>query len=164
MISPDLVELRARLEDAGVVVVQEPDYLTIRLPFFCSVRVKSNEGRLHLEGFFGLYGRVRSTTLKLIGMAAVAFVAARYGMPYMASMAVLSLMVGFYETIRWILTEHAITRVSTIRSLSPRGLSPMTPVTGDTTARFAPVNPTEAQRSGRHATPVAPEASSPRSR
>ena len=42
----ELVELRQRLQEIGMVVVEEPDHLNVRLPYFCSVRIYLTDGCL----------------------------------------------------------------------------------------------------------------------
>jgi hypothetical protein len=116
-IPAQLVELRSRLEMAGMVVVEEPDHLNVRLPFFCSVRVHSDGSRLRFESYFGVVSRVRSTTLKLGGASLVAIAAARYGATFAGIAAFLAVIAGIYDGIRWQLTEHAITRITTLNAL-----------------------------------------------
>jgi hypothetical protein len=113
-----LAELRLRLEAVGMVVVEEPDHLTIRLPFLCSVRVYGDAERLRMEGHFGVYSRVRSTMLKLGGLTTLAVALGRLGLAYAGVVALLALIAGIYDSIRWQITEHAITRISTIATIT----------------------------------------------
>ena len=128
-ISAQLADLRARLETAGLIVVEEPEHLNVRLPFFCSVRVYSDAARLRFESYFGVAGRVKSTVAKLGGLTLLALASARYGMAYGGIVALLALVAGIYDSIRWQITEHAITRISIIATLaamdapSPRQLA-----------------------------------------
>ncbi|HEY4303119.1 MAG TPA: hypothetical protein VGM82_01525 [Gemmatimonadaceae bacterium] len=117
-ISAHLVQLRLRLEATGMVVVEEPDYLTIRLPFLCSVRVYFDGERLRFDSYFGILARVKSTALKMGGMTLLAIAAPRYGLAYAGVVALLALVAGIYDSIRWQITEHAITRVSMINALA----------------------------------------------
>jgi hypothetical protein len=114
----ELVELRWRLESAGVVVVEEPDHLTIRLPFFCSVRVYSDEGRLRVESFFGLVARTRATVMKFGAMALFAAAAIRFGTTYSIGVAIIAVLVAAYEGIRWLITEQATSKAQLIWALS----------------------------------------------
>ncbi len=112
-----LVDLRLRLEAAGMIVVEEPDHLNVRLPFFCSVRVYSNGERLRFESYFGVVTRVKSTTLKLGATSVLAVASAHYGIAYAGGIALLAVISGIYDSIRWQLTEHAVTRITMIDAL-----------------------------------------------
>jgi hypothetical protein len=116
-IPAQLVELRSRLEAAGMIVVEEPNHLTARLPFFCSVRVYSESDRLRFDSFFGVMSRVRSTTLKLGGLSMLAIASSRYGVGYAGIVALLAIIAGIYDSIRWQVTEHAITRITTLAAV-----------------------------------------------
>ena len=108
-----------------MVVVEEPDHLNVRLPFFCSVRVYSDSGRLRFESYFGIVSRVRSTTLKLGGVTVLAIAAARYGATSAGIAAFVAVIAGIYDSIRWQLTEHAITRIATLNAFA--AMEPSTP-------------------------------------
>jgi hypothetical protein len=112
-----LIDLRLRLESVGMIIVEEPDHLNVRLPFFCSVRVYSDGDHLRFESYFGVVGRVKSTVLKLGATTVLAFASAHYGIGYAGALALLAVVAGIYDSIRWQVTEHAITRISTIASL-----------------------------------------------
>jgi hypothetical protein len=113
-----LAELRPRLEAVGMIVVEEPDHLNVRLPFFSSVRVYSDGTRLRFESYFGVAARVKSTTLKLGGITVLAMLASRYGLAYAGVFALLAIVSGVYDSIRWQITESAITRVMMIAAMS----------------------------------------------
>jgi hypothetical protein len=117
-ISPRLAELRSRLEVAGMIVVEEPDHINVRLPFFCSARVYSDAERLRFESYFGLFSRVKSTSMKLGGFTVLAIASGHYGLGYAGIVALLAVVGGIYDSIRWQVTEHAITRVTTIAALA----------------------------------------------
>jgi hypothetical protein len=117
-LSAQLVELRPRLQAAGMIVVEEPDYLSVRLPFFCSVRVYSDGDHLRFEGYFGIVGRVRSTTMKFGGISALAVASTHFGIGYAGVVGLLAVMSGIFDSIRWQVTEHAITRISMIEALA----------------------------------------------
>ena len=119
MIAPELVALRARLDAVGVVVVQEPEYLTIRLPFFCSVRVTFVDGRLRFEGFFGPASRVKSSTIRLTIIALIAASLAKFGPAYAGTMAVIAVLAAIYDVLRWMITEQAITRATIVAATQP---------------------------------------------
>lgn len=101
-----------------MVVVEEPDHLNVRLPFFCSVRVYADGGRLRFESYFGIVSRVRSTTLKLGGITMAAIIAARYGATSAGIAAFVAVIAGIYDSIRWQVTEHAITRIVTLNAFA----------------------------------------------
>jgi hypothetical protein len=128
-ISAQLADLRPRLQSVGMIVVEEPDCLSVRLPFFCSVRVYSDGERLRFDTFFGVVPRARSTMLKLGGISLLAVASAHYGIGYAGGVALLAVISAIYDSIRWQVTEHAITRVTTIAALaaidvsSPRQLA-----------------------------------------
>jgi hypothetical protein len=117
-ISVRLAELRSRLEAAGMIVVEEPDHINVRLPFFCSVRVYSDAERLRFDSYFGVLSRVKSTTMKLGGLTVLAMASGHYGVGYAGIVALLAVIAGIYDSIRWQITEHAITRVSMIAALA----------------------------------------------
>ena len=101
-----------------MIVVEEPDHLNVRLPFFCSVRVYSDGERLRFESYFGVATRVKSTTLKLGATTALAVASARVGLGYAGIVALLAVIAGIYDSIRWQLTEHAVTRITTISAFA----------------------------------------------
>src|ERR1700753_4073526 len=117
-LSAQLAQLRQRLETAGLVVVEEPDHLNVRLPFLCRVRVYSDGERLRCESYFGVAPRVRATVLKVGGLTVLAIGAAHFGMGYAGIVALLALISGIYDSIRWQITEHAITRIAMINALA----------------------------------------------
>lgn len=107
-----------------MVVVEEPDHLNVRLPFFCSVRVYSDGDRLRFESYFGVVTRVKSTTLKLGVGTILAVASARYGIGFAGVFALIAIVAGIYDSIRWQVTEHAITRITTISALAAMETSP----------------------------------------
>ena len=129
-IPAQLVDLRARLEAAGMIVVEEPDHLNVRLPFFCSVRVYSDGERLRFESYFGVATRVKSTTLKLGATTVLAVASARVGLGYAGIVALLAVIAGIYDSIRWQLTEHAVTRITTLSALASMEMSSIRRATG----------------------------------
>jgi hypothetical protein len=119
-IDPALVDLRARLESGGMIVVQEPEYLSVRLPYFCSVQIRCERGRLRCDPFFGVVPRTRATLLKLIGTTSVAVsTVLTMGLaPLPVALGFLVVASAAYDVIRTILTENVITRVQTIWALN----------------------------------------------
>ncbi len=97
-----------------MVVVEEPDHLNVRLPYFCSVRIHLVDGCLRFEAFFGLVPRTRSTIGKLGVFTAVTVAAFRAGVPYALGIAVVGIMLGIYDIIRTIATENVITRAGAV--------------------------------------------------
>ena len=135
-ISAQLADLRARLEAAGMIVVEEPEHLNVRLPFFCSVRVYADAERLRFDSYFGVAGRVKSTVMKLGGLTVLALALARYGVAYAGVVALLVLVAGIYDSIRWQITEHAITRISMIAALAAAEASSPRQVAGYGTSQI----------------------------
>lgn len=154
-IPAQLVELRSRLEAAGMIVVEEPDHLNVRLPFFCSVRVYSDGERLRFDSFFGVMSRVRSTTLKLGGITVLAILASRYGVTYAGLAAFLAIIAGIYDSIRWQVTEHAITRITTLAAFGAFDSS---------SSRMVGTGTSQVLRSGANAAAPAPDRISVRER
>ena len=111
---PQLVELRGRMREIGMVVVEEPDHLNVRLPYFCSVRVYLIDGCLRFEAFFGLVPRTRSTMGKLGAFTGFTVAALRAGVPYALGVGIIGVMLGIYDVIRTIATENVITRVGIV--------------------------------------------------
>src|SRR3954471_18217902 len=109
-LDPELVELRHRLQEMGMVVVEEPDRLTVRLPYFCSVRIKLVDGCLRFDPFFGLVPRTRSTMVKLLIYMGFTVAAFKAGVPYALAVGIVGIMLGIYDIIRTIATESVITR------------------------------------------------------
>jgi hypothetical protein len=97
-----------------MVVVEEPSYLTVRLPYLCSVRIIFVDGRLRFEPYLGLRPRTQATLLKMGGLGALALVSIRVGAPYAFGVALAALMAGIYDVFRLTITENVITRASLI--------------------------------------------------
>lgn len=97
-----------------MVVVEEPDHLNVRLPYFCSVRIYLTDGCLRFEPFFGLVPRTRSTMGKLVVFTSFTAAAFRAGVPYALGVAVVGIMLGIYDIIRTIATENVITRAGAV--------------------------------------------------
>ena len=97
-----------------MVVVEEPDHLTVRLPYFCSVRIYLVDGCLRFEPFFGLVPRTRSTIGKLFVFTSFTVAAFRAGVPYALGIAIVGIMIGIYDIIRTIATENVISRAGIV--------------------------------------------------
>jgi hypothetical protein len=111
---PELIELRHRLEEIGMVVVEEPDHLNVRLPYFCSVRIYLVDGCLRFEPFFGFIPRTRSTMGKLFVFTSFTAAAFRAGVPYALGVGIIGIMLGIYDVIRTIATENVISRAGIV--------------------------------------------------
>lgn len=126
MIARELIELRARLESAGMIVVQDPDHLTVRLPFFCSVRVYFVGGRLRFDPYFGMVPRVRATAIKFAALGGMAVSVMKLGTNYVVGMSVLLILAGVYDLVRWLITEQTITRTVLLDAMTGRPSAPAT--------------------------------------
>jgi hypothetical protein len=113
---PELVDLQRRLDRTGVVAVEHPDHLCVRLPLLCSVRVRYDGARLTTEPRRGAVERTRATALKL-GGGAVAFGALLVTVGVDAPTLAAGFFVGLaaaYDVLRYVLTESAVTRVQAL--------------------------------------------------
>jgi hypothetical protein len=117
----ELLELRGRLEEVGMVVVEEPEHLVVRLPYLCSVRIFADNGRLRFAPYLGLQPRTRATLIKLVGFGAVALLSTRLGESYAVGALVAGVLFGVYDIFRVMLTENVITRASLIYSQMRHG-------------------------------------------
>lgn len=97
-----------------MIVVEEPDHLTVRLPYFCSVRIYLVDGCLRFEPFFGLVPRTRSTMTKLVMFTGFTLVAFKGGVPWALGIAMIGIMSSIYDVIRLSVTENVISRASLI--------------------------------------------------
>ena len=113
---PELVELQRRLEGLGVVAVEHPDHLCVRLPLICSVRVRYDGARLTTEPRFGALGRTRATAVLMGGGAtAVGTLLSTRGVtPTTLAVGLLVGLAASYEVMRYVLTESTVTRVQTL--------------------------------------------------
>lgn len=112
--NPELVELRHRLREIGMVVVEERDHLTVRLPYACSVRIYLVDGCLRFEPFFGLVPRTRSTLGKFFIFTSFTVAAFRAGVPHALVVAFVGIMMGIYDVVRTIATENVISRTGIV--------------------------------------------------
>ena len=110
---PTLAALQHRLEQLGTVAVATSDYLEIRLPLFCTVRVRHDGNRLVLKPYFGATKRGQSTllTTALVAIGIPAIFLTAGATPFTFALAFLALGSRIYEATRYVLTEASITRV-----------------------------------------------------
>lgn len=108
-----------------MVVVEEPDHLNVRLPYFCSVRIHLADGCLRFEPFFGVVPRTRSTMAKLFVFTTFTAAAFKAGMPYALGVGIIGIMMGIYDVIRTIATENVISRASSVYTQLLHGERPL---------------------------------------
>lgn len=139
----ELRQLRERLQDIGMVVVEEPEWLVVRLPYFCSVRIHFVEGHLRFEPHLGMLPRTRATMTKLLGFTFLTVAAMARGLPLQApiALATIGIMASIYDAIRVVVTEGVITRASAVYSGLVHGQTANALPTQQTRAIGAP-NPT----------------------
>ena len=110
-----------------MVVVEEPDHLTVRLPYFCSVHIYLVDGCLRFEPYFGFVPRTRSTVGKLFVFTSFTVAAFKAGVPYALGVAIIGIMLGIYDVIRTIATENVISRTAMVYAQLLHGERPSTP-------------------------------------
>jgi len=98
--------------------------------------VYSDGERLRFESYFGVATRVKSTTLKIGATTVLAVASARLGLGYAGIVALLAIVAGIYDSIRWQLTEHAVTRITTISALAAMETLPARRMTGQTSSQL----------------------------
>ena len=111
---PELARFQRRLESSGAIVAAHADHLCVRLPLLISLRVRYDGERLAFDPRFGAVSR-GTATIGIFGVmnAAVVGVAlAGVGLPAMVLVGTIGLFGTVYETLRYVVTEAAITRVS----------------------------------------------------
>ena len=137
---PELVTFQRRLETTGVVVAVHADHLCVRLPLLASVRVRYDGARLAFDPRFGTSSRTMATASALLGStAAVAvLVFSGVGLPIVVGVGVLAVLGSAYDTMRYVVTESAITRVAllwagrpSIDSVAALGTGPARPLHAD---------------------------------
>jgi len=118
---PDLVELQHRLRRLGVVAVEHPDHVCVRLPLLSSVRVRYDGERLACEPRFGALGRTAATVVTVGGggLGAATFLALAGITPATLAGGFLVGLAGIYEVMRYVLTESAVTRVQALWEARP---------------------------------------------
>ena len=116
---PEIVVLRAELEQLGVVVAPHRDHLCVRLPLFASVRVRVDErGNLDCEPMFGPLNRTHALLASMTLMTAVTggLLYATGISPLAFGAAFLTVMSGIGSAWPFILTESCITRIQMLWS------------------------------------------------
>ena len=112
-LDPNLVTLRAELEQLDYVVVQHGDHICVRLPLISSVRIRHTDGRFRFVPQFGPFRRSGGLLLTSGVSAAVVGASA-----FVLGAAPLTLLVGFlgvvalaHDACRFVLTEGCLTRL-----------------------------------------------------
>jgi len=124
---PLLTELRQRLDRLGYVVVPHGDYLCVRLPLVCSVRIYSSDAGVRFAPQFGPFSRTRG--LPLTSAAASTIVGALLFTVGVSPVALFAAFLGItalaQDACRFVLTEACITRLQqVILELGRDALSP----------------------------------------
>jgi hypothetical protein len=116
-----LKRLANRLERVGLVTAPFRDHVEVRLPLFGHVRVRVLNGRLQCEPYTGSAPRTRATVLFFALFGAILVTAfARHGItPDTIGTGFLSVLAFALETIRYVLTESAITRIQAVVLAEP---------------------------------------------
>jgi hypothetical protein len=117
---PELLSFGRRLEAVGIVAAVHADHLCVRLPLLASVRVRYDGQRLTLEPRFGVLSRtvsVLSTFGSLIALLA-GMVAVEIAVPVLVMVGSLGACAVVYDGMRFIVTEGAVTRVTTLWALA----------------------------------------------
>jgi hypothetical protein len=111
---PELVRFQHRLEGAGTVVAAHGDHLCVRLPLLISLRVRYDGERLAFDPRFGAASRTIATmaTLGAVNVAVVGSVVAGLALPTLVGVCTVGVLAAVYETLRYVVTESAITRVA----------------------------------------------------
>lgn len=112
-LDPELVALRAELEQLDYVVVQHGDHICVRLPLISSVRIRHTGGRFRFVPQFGPFRR-SGGLLFTSGVSAAVVGATAFAL----GAAPLTLLVGFlgvvalaHDACRFVLTEGCLTRL-----------------------------------------------------
>ena len=116
---PALLAFHTRLDAAGVVAARHSDHLCVRLDLLCSVRVRYDGQRLRCEARVGLVSRGLAT-VATFGIAAGAVAGAALlgaALPIVVTAGTLGALAAGAETLRYLLTEATITRVTLLWEL-----------------------------------------------
>ena len=122
---PELADLQHRLDRLGVVAVEHPDHLCVRLPLLCSVRVRYDGARMTCEPRFGALERTRATAVTIGGgaLGAATFLAFAGLTPATVAAGFLVGLAGAYDVMRYVLTESTVTRVQTLWAARHAGVA-----------------------------------------
>jgi len=110
---PELVSFQRRLEAVGTVAAVHADHLCVRLPLLASVRVRYDGDRLTFDPRFGASSRTMASVSALIGSTAVVAALIGWGvdLPFIVGAGILGVLGAVYDTMRYVVTESAMTRV-----------------------------------------------------
>jgi hypothetical protein len=119
-LDPELLALRAQLEQLDYVVVPHGDHICVRLPLISSVRIRHSDDRFRFTPQFGPFRR--SGGLLFTSGVSVAAVA---GAAFAVGLAPLTLLVGFlgvtalaHDACRFVVTEGCLTRLQNLIAAS----------------------------------------------
>jgi hypothetical protein len=110
---PVLQAFQERLNRLGIVTVSYAEYLEVRLPLFCCIRVRFDGERLTCDAYFGALARTPAT---VASTSAVAIVTAGLFLtvgatPIAFAAAFIGLASRVHEACRYVVTEAYITRI-----------------------------------------------------
>jgi hypothetical protein len=119
MLHPELLEFQRRLEAVGIVTALHADHVCVRLPLLTSVRVRYDGTRLTFDARSGAVGRTRGTAATFIASIAAITpsIATGAAQSHLVGIAAFALLAGVFDAIRYVITESAITRVTTLWTL-----------------------------------------------
>ena len=116
---PELLRFGRELEAVGVVAAVHADHLCVRLPLLASVRVRYDGERLSLEPRFGavsrgvaVFGSFGTVTALIVGLTATGT-----ALPALVAVGAVGTLAAAYDVMRFVVTEGAITRVTTLWAL-----------------------------------------------
>lgn len=99
------------LREMGYRLEESSEGFEVRLPLFCSVRVRSEEGRISLDPRFGLVSRSAATW----GMWSIALIVLLFWFAFERDSAdqfyvvvLMMFLAVIWDVYRYILTEHAM--------------------------------------------------------
>jgi hypothetical protein len=122
----ELSEFQRRLESSGAVVAAHADHLCVRLPMLISLRVRYDGERLSFDLRYGIVSRAVATTGVLVAANAVIVGAVVTGaaLPVVVAVSAIGVLAGVYETMRYVVTESAISRVALLWGTRPGASAP----------------------------------------
>ena len=113
---PELLRLGRQLESVGIVAAVHADHLCVRLPLLSSVRVRYDGERLSFDPRFGVLSRTKAVVGALGSVSAliVAITVSGTAVPVLVAAGSLGALAAAYDVMRFIVTESAIVRVTTL--------------------------------------------------
>ena len=122
---PDLLRFGRRLEAVGMVTAVHADHLCVRLPLLASVRLRYDGERLSLQPRFGAVSRNFSVLATFGSVSALlgGMIATGIALPALVTVGALGTLAAVYDVMRFVVTEGAVTRVTTLWALSAEGAS-----------------------------------------